>query len=58
MESGKKVKKSLGKKKKMQIALAVICVLAAISYIILEHPEIFEKKNDSPKSMYYDRLYS
>lgn len=58
MESGKKVKKSLSKKKKMQIALAVICVLAAISYIILEHPEIFQKKSDSPKSMYSDRLYS
>ncbi len=47
------------KKKRMLIGLLIIMVLAVISYILLENPQIFEgKKDSSPTSMYSDKLYS
>lgn len=48
------------KKKRMLIAIIIISVLAVISYILLENPEIFEGKKEkiSATSMYSDNLYS
>ena len=47
------------KKKRMLIGILIVTVLAAVSYILLENPQIFEPKKDkSPTSMYSDKLYS
>lgn len=47
------------KKKKMLIAIIIISILAVISYVLLENPQIFEKQEKkSPTSMYSDKLYS
>ena len=47
------------KKKRMIIALIIVSVLGIISYVILENPEIFEKKESKKAtSMYSDKLYS
>ncbi|MBQ2724815.1 MAG: hypothetical protein IJP32_05685 [Clostridia bacterium] len=47
------------KKKRMLIGILIVTVLAAISYVLLENPQIFETKKDkSPTSMYSDKLYS
>jgi len=47
------------KKKRMLIGILIVTVLAAISYVLLENPQIFEAKKDkTPTSMYSDKLYS
>lgn len=47
------------KKKKMLIAIIVISLLAVISYVLLENPQIFEKQEKQKiTSMYSDKLYS
>ena len=47
------------KKKRMLIAIIIISVLGVISYILLENPQIFEKKESNKlTSMYSDKLYS
>lgn len=47
------------KKKKMLIAIIVVSLLAAVSYILLENPQIFEKQEKQTiTSMYSDKLYS
>lgn len=55
----KKTENKKGKKQKMIIAIVIITVMAVISYILLENPQIFEKveKNEAV-SMYSDKLYS
>lgn len=54
-----------GKKKRMIIAIIVISVVAVISYILLDHPELFDvssffKKEEQNKisSMYSNRIIS
>ena len=47
------------KKQRMLIGILIVTVLAVISYILLENPQIFEgNKEKSPTSMYSDKLYS
>ncbi|MBQ8187235.1 MAG: hypothetical protein IJ037_10260 [Clostridia bacterium] len=47
------------KKQRMLIGILIVTVLAVVSYILLENPQIFEgKKDTSPTSMYSDKLYS
>ncbi len=48
------------KKKKMLISIIIISILAVVSYVLLENPEIFEKEQEkiSVTSMYSDKLYS
>ncbi len=47
------------KKQRMLIGILIVTVLAVISYILLENPQIFEgNKDKSPTSMYSDKLYS
>ncbi len=47
------------KKKRMLIGLLIVTLLAGISYVLLENPQIFESKKDkAPTSMYSDKLYS
>lgn len=46
------------KKRNLIIVLVMFTLLGAISFILTEAPQLFEKKDDSPKSMYSDRLHS
>ncbi len=47
------------KKKRMLIAIIIVSVLGVISYVLLENPQIFEKKEvKKATSMYSDKLYS
>lgn len=48
------------KKKRMLTAIIIISILAVISYVLLENPQIFEKAEDknTPTSMYSENLYS
>lgn len=47
------------RKKRMIIAILIICVLAVISYVLLENPQIFERtEKQKATSMYSDELYS
>lgn len=47
------------KKKRMLIGILIVTILGAVSYVLLENPQIFEAKKDSaPTSMYSDKLYS
>lgn len=47
------------KKKKMLIGIIVVVLLGAVSYVLLENPQIFEgKKEERVTSMYSDELYS
>lgn len=58
-ESVKKKDPKKAKKIKMLTAIIIIAILAAISYFLLENPEIFERtEKQSPTSMYSDNLYS
>ena len=44
----------------MLIGIIVVTLLGAVSWILLENPQIFEvnTKSDKPTSMYSDKLYS
>ena len=47
------------RKKRMLIAILIISVLAVISYVLLENPQIFERTEQKKvTSMYSDKLYS
>lgn len=48
------------KKRNMLIGILVVSLLGAVSWILLENPQIFEvkTKNDKVTSMYSDQLYS
>ena len=46
------------KKRNLILVLAIFTVLGAISFILTEAPQLFEKEDDSPKSMYSDSLHS
>ena len=48
------------KKRKMLIGIIVVTLLGAVSWILLENPQIFERntKSEKPTSMYSDTLYS
>lgn len=47
------------RKKRMIIAILIISVLAVISYVLLENPQIFERtEKQKATSMYSDELYS
>ncbi len=48
------------KKRKMLIGIIVVTLLGAMSWVLLENPQIFERdtKSEKPTSMYSDTLYS
>lgn len=47
------------RKKKMLIGIITVTLLGALSYVLLENPQIFEgKKEERVTSMYSDELYS
>ena len=58
MEKGTKKEGGMSKRKKLIIAIAVLTALAALSYVLTLYPDLFTKKDDSPKSMYSDKLVS
>ncbi len=46
------------KKRNLIIALIIFTILGAISFILTEVPQLFEKKDNAPTSMYSDKLHS
>lgn len=58
MENDTKKTGGMSKRKKLIIAIAVLTALAALSYVLTLYPDLFTKKDDSPKSMYSDKIVS
>ncbi|MBE6598273.1 MAG: hypothetical protein E7638_02385 [Ruminococcaceae bacterium] len=46
------------KKKKMLIGIIVVALLGGVSWILTENPQLFEKEENGPTSMYSDEIKS
>ncbi len=59
MNEESRTNKSKKRDKTIVAVIFALCIIVAVCYILIEYTDIFAKKeNDSPTSMYSDKLYS